>query len=130
MTNLPTKAVKAVIRNSKGEILFLRRHKSRGGTINWDLPGGLIEEGEDAIFALQREILEEIGRIATIGQELGTWSFFREKDKKTVEVQNYEATLDSEGIELSAEHDEARWITEEDIKTLVVKDSSILRSLH
>lgn len=130
MRHIPTKAVKAVIRNSNNEVLFLRRHKLREGPTNWDLPGGLVEEGEDEIPALNREIQEEVQKVAVIGKALGKWSFHRPVDDRTVEVQNYEAFLEDENIELSNEHDEAKWFIEADLKSIAVKDPSIFKALY
>jgi len=45
----------AVIFNSKGEVLVCQRSNSL-----WEFPGGKIDEGEDLITCLQREINEEL----------------------------------------------------------------------
>lgn len=50
-------SLKAVIRNSKGEVLV---HKERGGS-DWNLPGGGWSHGETVHEALARELREEIG---------------------------------------------------------------------
>lgn len=49
-------AVFGLIRNTAGEILMIESPR-RG----WELPGGQVEEGEDLIQALAREIFEETG---------------------------------------------------------------------
>ncbi|MCP4178597.1 MAG: NUDIX domain-containing protein [bacterium] len=52
-------AVTAIIKNSKGEILFtVRKHDPVKGTL--DLPGGFSEYGETGEEALKREIKEEL----------------------------------------------------------------------
>jgi 8-oxo-dGTP pyrophosphatase MutT (NUDIX family) len=130
---IPTHAVKAVIINEQGDILFLQRNaKGRvDGKSNWDLPGGLVDEGEDDT-ALTREIEEELGRKAQIGRERGRWTFFRPFDSQTVAVTNYAATLDSNAIEnltLSDEHVGTKWVSRADLFELEVKDPSILTAL-
>lgn len=54
--------VKALIRNSKGEYLFLKRTKIlNNGTVSWDIPGGRINSNDPILLGLQREIYEETG---------------------------------------------------------------------
>lgn len=62
-----------VLRNEKGEILLLHRNKK--GHVQWELPGGKLEEGEDADAAADREIKEELGVDARIVSYLGCASF-------------------------------------------------------
>src|SRR6185369_1191909 len=49
----------AVIFNDKREVLLLK-HRFRAGS-GWGLPGGFMEQGEQPIEALRRELREEIG---------------------------------------------------------------------
>lgn len=131
---IPTHAVKAVITNEQGDILFLQREgKARAdGKSNWDLPGGLVEEGEEDTIALEREVEEELARKARVGRELGKWSFFRPFDGNTVEVTNYSVTLDTEDANdliLSDEHTAAKFFSRAALLELDVKDPSILEAL-
>lgn len=131
---MPTHAVKAVITNGRGDILFLQRDgKARAdGKSNWDLPGGLVEPGEDDAAALAREVEEELSRKAQVGPELGRWTFFRPFDGKTVEVTNYAVTLDTDDTDeltLSDEHTAARFVARAALAELEVKDPSILEAL-
>ncbi|MBT0654377.1 NUDIX hydrolase [Geomobilimonas luticola] len=48
--------VGCLVRNDSGEVLLVR-HRKRG----WELPQGRMEEGEDLITALHREVHEETG---------------------------------------------------------------------
>ena len=62
-------AVFGLIRNATGKVLMIESPR-RG----WELPGGRVEEGEDLIRALEREILEETGVKTEIGRLIGVYS--------------------------------------------------------
>jgi len=51
-------SAKCIVINSKNEVLILRMADG-GGFGKWDIPGGGIEEGEDAELAVKREVKEE-----------------------------------------------------------------------
>lgn len=49
----------AVIEND-GQILLVENRRA-DGRVDWSMPGGVIEEDEDPMFGLHREVLEETG---------------------------------------------------------------------
>lgn len=57
--------VKALIRNSKGEVLLLKVNKEMlknySGEAYWDIPGGRIHRGSPVDETLKREVEEETG---------------------------------------------------------------------
>lgn len=53
----------AVIEGPEGVLLVANRR--RGGGIDWSTPGGVIDEGEDLLEGLAREVLEETGLAVT-----------------------------------------------------------------
>jgi len=57
-TNYNKPSIKCLIKYD-GKILVLRRSAGTPGAGNWDLPGGMIEKGENEIDALRREVREE-----------------------------------------------------------------------
>jgi len=66
-----TLGVRAIVVNNQDEILLVRHRYELG----WQLPGGGVENGESALEALYRELLEEGGvKMRGSGQFLG--SFF------------------------------------------------------
>lgn len=64
--------VAAIIFNKEGKLLIARRkpHKSLGG--KWELPGGKVEVSESHPDALTRELKEEFGITARVGQHFMT----------------------------------------------------------
>lgn len=55
----PISIICVILKNKKGEILFLKRKNTNYGYGKWSLPGGKIEFGESAEHACIREIKEE-----------------------------------------------------------------------
>jgi 8-oxo-dGTP diphosphatase len=64
-----TKRVVAALIVDRGKILVCQRTKHQTMPLKWEFPGGKIEEGEQARNALHRELDEELGIDATIGDE-------------------------------------------------------------
>lgn len=106
------KAATAIIRNSKGEFLLLKRSRVRDGFWGyWQLVEGKVDKGETTKEALIRETQEEIGQKITIGKHIGTF----EVDVKVLAIgfhvvrEVYEGKVKGE-VKLSHEHTAYRWL--------------------
>jgi 8-oxo-dGTP diphosphatase len=64
------KRVVAALIVKNGKILACQRTKHQTMPLKWEFPGGKIEEGEQPRDALRRELDEELGIDATIGDEV------------------------------------------------------------
>jgi 8-oxo-dGTP diphosphatase len=64
------KRVVAAVIFKDGKILVCQRTRHQTMPLKWEFPGGKIEEGEQPRDALRRELEEELGIDATIGQEV------------------------------------------------------------
>lgn len=53
-----------------GKVLVCQRTKHQPMALKWEFPGGKIEEGEQPRDALRRELEEELGIQAVIGDEM------------------------------------------------------------
>ena len=64
---------KALI-HKDGKFLFVRYPDDRNpkSVGKWDLPGGRLNEGEDPMRGLMREVMEEIGVYVYIGRSIAT----------------------------------------------------------
>jgi 8-oxo-dGTP diphosphatase len=54
----PAPTASAIVQDAEGRVLLARRTGDPGAGL-WDLLGGFIEEGEEALAALRRELREE-----------------------------------------------------------------------
>jgi len=64
------KRVVAALIVQEGKILVCQRTKHQTMPLKWEFPGGKIEEGEQPRDALHRELEEELGIDASIGDEV------------------------------------------------------------
>ena len=58
-----------IITDDKGRVLLL--HRNKGDHVQWEIPGGKIDEGEDPKFTAEREAQEELGVDVEIAGLLG-----------------------------------------------------------
>ncbi len=72
--NPPVVVVAAVIERL-GRVLICRRRPSARHPMLWEFPGGKVEPGEDPRTALRRELLEELGVHAEIGEEIRRYPY-------------------------------------------------------
>src|SRR5437868_6209079 len=56
----------------EGRVLICQRTKYQPMPLKWEFPGGKIEQGEEPVSALERELEEELGIRAKIGPEVAT----------------------------------------------------------
>jgi 8-oxo-dGTP diphosphatase len=66
----PTKRVVAALILKDGKILVCQRTRHQVMPLKWEFPGGKIEPGEQPRDALRRELDEELGIDAKIGEEV------------------------------------------------------------
>jgi 8-oxo-dGTP diphosphatase len=66
----PAPTVSALVRDDRGRILLARRAFDPGAGL-WDLLGGFMNEGEEPLETLRRELLEETGLTVEPGEYLG-----------------------------------------------------------
>lgn len=116
----------ALVRNSKDEILIIRRTMIKRGKENfeggkWDIPGGTVEEMEFPSVAAEREAKEEVNLDVTVEGIVFEKSNLDTKKNKifTTLIYSCRTVNDSETIRLDLEeHDDYKWATKEDISTM------------
>jgi 8-oxo-dGTP diphosphatase len=112
--------VKALIQNSSGKYLLLRRAKTmiNETETHWDIPGGRIEPEEALQDALRREIIEETSlQIETEPELLTAQDIFVPAADLHVVRLTYRLQGDGD-VALSHEHQDTKWVTLEEALAL------------
>jgi len=114
--------VKALIKNSKDEYLFMRRSTILATDISepsWDIPGGRIEPDEYLPEALKREVQEEVGyEIQSTPVLVAAQDIFVPAKELHVVRLTYTLKEDISSISLSDEHEEYVWVHESQLETV------------
>jgi len=104
-------SIKAVVYRADGTVLALRRTKTAPTRpLQWDLPGGILDYGEDTMAGIIREIKEEAGLDIKDVKILDVISAFDDKDEFWVTI-GYSAHTTSDTVLLSYEHDRFQWVS-------------------
>jgi 8-oxo-dGTP diphosphatase len=82
------KRVVAALIVNQGKILVCQRTRHQTMPLKWEFPGGKIETGEQPRDALRRELEEELGIDAKIGEEVARIQH-KYKDGGAVELRFY-----------------------------------------
>jgi 8-oxo-dGTP pyrophosphatase MutT (NUDIX family) len=106
----------ALIRHpNSGKYLILRRSAQKDvGAGAWECVTGRVDQGESFPEALHREVKEELGVEVQIDFFLRTEHFYRGEsvpENEMVGVMYCCSLEDPDAIQISWEHDEARWTT-------------------
>ena len=111
----PAPTASAVILDDAGRVLLARRAGDPGAGL-WDLIGGFIEEGEDPLDALRREVREELTVDVELGEYLGGYPD-RYGDDGVYTLNFYwAARLTGGAIEVDeSELEEVAWFRAEDL---------------
>jgi 8-oxo-dGTP diphosphatase len=120
------RAGRAVLTNRKNEIALLWIGKFSV----YKLPGGGIEDNEDIHEGLKREILEETGCHASIGDEIGLTLEFRDEWKLVQISYCYKAVVtdDTKNLNLTDEEKSdkfaLKWVSQSEAIALMEKHTS------
>jgi len=109
--------VKLLIVNADGDILVIRRSQTDPTRpLSWDLPGGHVTTGENAVDAIIRETAEEIGVSIRLPELYDVLPAATADRATTIMFKTVtDGVLD---IALGDEHDQFRWISSEDFMEL------------
>lgn len=113
--------VNAVVFNEQGEAMILEGYKHGARRSSWQVVGGYIENGEDPLAAVQRELLEETGYQSDEWRYLG--SFVMDANRH-VGVGHFFFCLNAKEIATPKPDDleswSIRWVSIKDLKYALV----------
>jgi 8-oxo-dGTP diphosphatase len=95
-----------------GKLLIARRAQGENMEGMWELPGGKVEPCESPIEGLRRELYEELGIKASIGDEVGRSPILSSSGTMTLIA--FRAAIVSGTLKTTV-HSELRWVTAEEL---------------
>ena len=105
----------AIIKNKNGEILLMSR-KQKGSFINsWEFPGGKLKNKENFVFALFRELKEELNINIDISK-LTNYKFFKHQYRSFLLMMYVFEVTEWTGKIISKEGELLRWVSEKELK--------------
>jgi mutator protein MutT len=107
------RVVAAVIRNDEGRILIAQRRQGDSYAGHWEFPGGGVESTETPEVALARELMEELGVRAEIGNEI--FRTHHAFPSKLLELLFFDARI-LEGKPQCLEVADVRWVTPSELR--------------
>ena len=115
-----TIVAKTIVWNKDGKVLTLRRSKTDPRRpLTWDLPGGLVEYGENPQEAAKRETEEETGITLSGLKIMDVDSHYR---SKYVISLIFEAKVGNPEVKISWEHDQYQWVVPEELQKMDIPD--------
>ena len=106
------KVTAAIFRN-EDRVLLMRRATDQPLAGEWEYPGGKFEDGEDGPTCLHRELFEELGIDAEIG-DLITIAKHTTDSGKVIELHTYEIISYTGEISLRV-HNDMHWVPVHDL---------------
>ena len=106
------KVAAAIFRNGD-KVLLMRRAANQPLAGEWEYPGGKFEDGEDGPTCLRRELYEELGIDAQIG-DLITIAKHKTDSGKVIELHAYEILGYTGEIQLRV-HNDMHWVPVPDL---------------
>jgi 8-oxo-dGTP pyrophosphatase MutT (NUDIX family) len=114
----PRGAVGSVIENERGQIVLVNLFRYPTGKYGWEIPGGVIEDGESVIEAAGREALEETGYTTRDHEHFYTYQPINGISNITFNITKCKAVADT-GTYDTHEVTDVKWFTREEIMAMI-----------
>jgi len=113
--------VKGIILNENKVLILKRSDKDRINPGKWEFVGGKINFNETLEDALKREVMEEASIDIVIDEILYATNYKTNSSRNDVVIV-YKCHSINNNVKLSNEHSEFKWVTEEEMRKLLIKD--------
>jgi 8-oxo-dGTP diphosphatase len=125
----PVLRVTAAVIERDGKVLVARRGPGQRFAGLWEFPGGKLEEGEDPVRCLERELREELGIRARVGRFLCAVPY--RSPALALDLLVYRADQVA-GRLRPVDHDDVRWLdpAEMDEAAFTEPDRPVIRMLR
>jgi len=121
------RVVTAAIIISDQKVLLTRRGPSEKLAGYWEFPGGKVEDGESLTDCLRRELHEELGVEAVIGEVMAESEYLY--DHGSFLLVGMYASLSSKNLKLTV-HDQAEWVPVSDLLSYQLAPADIPLAKH
>ena len=125
-------AVAALVENDRGQILMLQVYRYTTDSIEWEVPAGMVERGETALRAAEREVMEESGYETKDHDLIYTYYPMNGISNKVFHIARCRAGRRTGDFDTN-EVQEMRWTSREELQVLlrdgVLKDGLSLTAL-
>jgi 8-oxo-dGTP diphosphatase len=117
------KQVVAALIIKDGLILACQRTRHQPMPLKWEFPGGKIEEGEQPRDAMRRELEEELGIVAEVGNEVAR-IVHEYRSGGSVEIRFFEVRKYQNELE-NRIFREIRWVTKKELLGIDFLDADL-----
>ena len=103
-----------------GKALIVRRSEHEEQLSGYyELPGGRVEFSDDPARTIEREFREETGLTVSALKPYFVFSYVHPSNTHRIEIVYLVTSHDREPVVLSEEHDEYRWVSEDEFATSI-----------
>jgi ADP-ribose pyrophosphatase len=111
-------AVAVLVENAQGQILLVHVYRYTTDTIEWEIPAGVLENGESVLEAARREVWEESGHETVDHKQIYTYYPMNGIANKVFHIVHCQAA-DKTGDFDRNEVKELKWVSREEIQAMV-----------
>ena len=125
----PAVGAAVVVRDEQGRVLMVKRAAGVTRAGYWSIPAGFVDYGEEVRRAAARELEEETGLVAEIGEVVNVASNFHDPTKLTVGVW-FAGTVVGGRLQAADDAEEVGWFAVDDLPPLAFEtDREFLAAL-